>query len=443
MAIAACLMTMCSFIVAANAKFDPVAFTVAQSTKLSFKNETTVPFTHITTNHMQRQDISGGVFTCKDGGVYKCQVYSLASPNLKTFLELWHNSQRVASLYGHVSGHNGAGGNSVVLDLNEGDIVQVKTRTNYQVDIFAYTNEIYNTFTCVQIGSEAISNSDNAISAFSVTSDRNQNVVGGASVLYDTQLVNINKGFNLDTGVYKALTAGIYIFHFFSLTHQNEELWQDLFQNDQYICSIKCVTDFDWTDAGNTAILHLNVNDTITVKAHAGIDNFLFGNPDQIFTTFSGVQVITDLDMLSPESFPVVAFSVALVNNISVSSGSTILYDHVFVNYKTSYNISTGHFVAPASGLYEFNYHGRTIRDSGIKLRLMQNQKYINSIYNVIPGHHATAGNAAVLELNGGDVVRIESQGFKNKLYGDPSEIYCTFSGYLLHAITPAEIIGK
>jgi hypothetical protein len=58
-------------------------------------------------------------------------------------------------------------------------------------------------------------NVDNAVSAYSVTSDRNQNVVGGASVMYDTKLVDINNGFNLDTGVYKAPSSGIYIFHFF------------------------------------------------------------------------------------------------------------------------------------------------------------------------------------------------------------------------------------
>jgi hypothetical protein len=38
----------------------------------------------------------------------------------------------------------------------------------------------------------------------------------------------------------------------------------------------------------------------MTVKAHIGNDNYLFGNTEQIFTTFSGVQVITDIDMMSP-----------------------------------------------------------------------------------------------------------------------------------------------
>jgi hypothetical protein len=106
---------------------------------------------------MQRRDISGGVFTCRDGGIYKCQVYSLALADLKMFLELWHNSERVASLYGHVSGAYGAGGNCVVLALNEGDTVQVKTRINYDVGVWGSADQVYNTFTCVQIGSEAIS----------------------------------------------------------------------------------------------------------------------------------------------------------------------------------------------------------------------------------------------------------------------------------------------
>ena len=77
------------------------------------------------------------------------------------------------------------------------------------------------------------------------------------------------------------------------------------------------------------------------------------------------------------ETFPVVAFSVALVHNITVAAGSVVLYDHVFVNYKNSYDVTLGHFVAPASGLYEFNYHARSQQDSIVFLRLRQNQKFV------------------------------------------------------------------
>ncbi|XP_045162553.2 uncharacterized protein LOC123527267 [Mercenaria mercenaria] len=433
-------LLLVSILALSKAKFDPIAFSVSQYAVLSVTNETVLPYPHTITNHMHRNEISNGVFTSREGGTFKCQVYSLAGSNKKIFLEIWHNDHRVASLYAHSPSY-GSGGNAVVLSLSEGDTVQVKTRINYPEVVYDLPNEIYNTFTCVQIGSEAISTDETAIPAFSVTSNRNQNVNGGDSIMYNTELVDINNAFNLDTGVFNAPTSGIYIFHFFSLAHQNEELWQDLFHNDHYVCSIKCVTDFEWTGAGNTVILHLNANDTMTVKAHAGVDNYLFGKQDQIFTTFSGVQVITDLDMLSPESYPVVAFSVALTHNVTVAAGSTVPFDKVFVNYKNSYNISTRRFVAPASGVYEFNYHGRTSTGSSIYLRLMHNQRYINSIYDNIPGHHATAGNAAVLEVVGGDEVRIESTGITNKLYGDRNEIYCTFSGYLLHAITPGEII--
>ncbi|XP_045162552.2 uncharacterized protein LOC123527266 [Mercenaria mercenaria] len=436
-------LLLVSVLALSKAKFDPIAFSVSQHAALSVKNETVLPYLHTITNHMNRNEISNGVFTSREGGKFKCQVYAVAANTKKLFLDIWHNDQRVASLYAH-SPHYGSGGNAVVLSLSEGDTVQVKTRINYPVDLFYATNRIYNTFTCAQIGSEALSNDETAISAFSVTSNRYQNVKGGDSIMYNTKLVDINNGFNLHTGVFNAPTSGIYIFQFFSLAHQNEELWQDLFHNDQYVCSIKCVTDFEWTGAGNTVILHLNANDTMTVKAHAGVANYLFGKQDQIYTTFSGVQVITDLDMSFPESYPVVAFSVALTHNVTIRAGSTVPFDKVFVNYKNAYNISSGRFVAPASGLYEFNYHGRTSSGIVLYLRLMHNQRYINSIYDDIPGHQASAGNAAVLELVGGDEVRLEALGSIKKLYGDPNEIYCTFSGYLLHAIVPGEIIvGK
>ena len=112
----------------------------------------------VTTNHMQSQDIVNGVFTCRGSGNFKCQVYSLATrTDIKMFLEIWHNNNRVASLYGHVTNEFGAGGNCVVLSLSDGDTVQVKTRINNQVALVGAADEVYSTFTCVQIGSEALS----------------------------------------------------------------------------------------------------------------------------------------------------------------------------------------------------------------------------------------------------------------------------------------------
>lgn len=82
------------------------------------------------------------------------------------------------------------------------------------------------------------------------------------------------------------------------MARQNEELWQELRLNNKYVCSIYAYTDFEWADAGNTVILHLFEGDNITVVAHN--DNYLYGSSDHIFTTFSGVEIMSDVDLSNP-----------------------------------------------------------------------------------------------------------------------------------------------
>ena len=60
-----------------------------------------------------------------------------------------------------------------------------------------------------------------------------------------------------------------------------------------------------------------------------------------------------------------------------------------------------------------------------------------------VSGMYSTDGNAVVLDLNGGDFVQLETTEDSN-FYGDPSEIYCIFSGYLLYSKSSGElIVGK
>jgi hypothetical protein len=84
---------------------------------------------------------------------------------------------------------------------------------------------------------------------------------------------------------------------------QQEELWHDMFVNEEYICSARSKTNYEWSSSGNTVILHLRSKDNVTIKANVDTDSYLFGNADQIFTSFSGVQIITDYDAQSPGTY--------------------------------------------------------------------------------------------------------------------------------------------
>lgn len=82
------------------------------------------------------------------------------------------------------------------------------------------------------------------------------------------------------------------------MTRQNEKLWQELKLNRQHICSIFAFTEYEWAEAGNTVILHLQVGDNLTVAAVE--ENYLYGSSDHIFTTFSGALILSDSDMTNP-----------------------------------------------------------------------------------------------------------------------------------------------
>lgn len=56
--------------------------------------------------------------------------------------------------------------------------------------------------------------------------------------------------------------------------------------------------------------------------------------------------------------------------------------------------------------------------------------------------HRPSCGNAAVLDITGGDTVTLYMYRGPTTFIGGSAEIYCTFSGYLLFASGPSIIVG-
>lgn len=417
-----------SILLQVQGQFDPIAFTLGQGYHMDISNAasaTKIPFSLVITNHHEAH-LNAGEFTCTENGLYKFQVYSLTKSDSSLFLEIYVNNKLLASLWGHTKGDYASAGNAVITSLVVGDVVSVKTRSQHAVNIYGKSGQIYTTFTGVQIDTGRYS----SMSAFSVGLTQHQEVHTGQSVLYNNILTDTNTAYSASTGVYTVPSSGLYIFHFFSLSRKNKELWQELFHNNMYVCSIYGLTDQDWTDAGNTVLLHVKENDQISVRAHR--DSSLYGTIDQIYSTLSGAQLVREGDM-SYGPKPTVAFSVGLSHHVTVTSHAKVIFDRVFFDFNSVYDTRTGEFHAPIGGLYEFNFHALGKRDGKIWLELFHNYRYVDSLYSHTPGHYATGGNAAVLELDAGDVVYVNANGDVN-LYGAHDQIYCTFTGYLLFA---------
>ncbi|XP_078333811.1 uncharacterized protein LOC111103937 [Crassostrea virginica] len=250
----------------------------------------------------------------------------------------------------------------------------------------------------------------------------------GQQVTYDKVITNISAHFD-NKGSFVCGQPGIYAFHFFSLAHTQSKIWIELYKNTEYICSVYGYTSHGFADAGNSVLLHLNSNDTVSIKAHEAYNTTLFGTDDEIYTTFTGVLLRSDI---TEHSYENVAFSVGLDHHFHATNGEIVRYNDLIVK-NTAYNPLSGRFTAPTDGTYIFYYHGLAQSNQLIWLELYHNGDYVNAAYGHTVSGFADAGNTAILHLHTGDQVYIKTRsGRAVDLFGTPSEVYATFSGLLL-----------
>ncbi|CAB1316732.1 unnamed protein product, partial [Coregonus sp. 'balchen'] len=131
---------------------------------------------------------------------------------------------------------------------------------------------------------------------------------------------------------------------------------------------------------------------------------------------------------------PKVAFFTALTGTVGpISSHTTLTYSKVFTNIGKAYNNITGIFTAPVKGVYYFRFTACGIMDTWMGVYLYKNDQRVMVTYENVDadGNWEYASNAAVLELEEGDVVcmRLPSSA---RLYDDYSNHCNTFSGFLL-----------
>jgi len=131
-----------------------------------------------------------------------------------------------------------------------------------------------------------------------------------------------------------------------------------------------------------------------------------------------------------------VAFSAGLSHNQLLQHAENVKFDKVFTNVGAGYDLSTGVFSCPQSGIYVFQFHMLAQQDAASWLELYHNAYYIASAYGHTANDYAAAGNTVILKLTKGDTVYIKavdnSYGYDTELYGASDEIYGTFSGYLI-----------
>ncbi|XP_060069407.1 uncharacterized protein LOC132549485 [Ylistrum balloti] len=292
------------------------------------------------------------------------------------------------------------------------------------------------------LGADAQGTSQLPVAAFSRGQTTHLHLVQGETLNYNKIITSVHTDVD-NSGVFHAAQTGLYAFHFYSLTRENSELWVELYKNTQLICSAYAhnPSSSGYADAGNSALLNLNSGDTVYVKAHDAYDNSLYGASDEIYTTFTGVLI--DSGFFEHEGFNKNAphgFSVGLSVNQTINDGGKVAYNVDFNNNATlaGYNFTSHDFIAPYEGLYIFHLHALSLADKEVYLELFKNSQYVLSAYAYTTNEWGDAGNSVILHLNQGDDITIKARPqYDVQLFGDVSQIYCTFSGALLSMTVP------
>ena len=124
--------------------------------------------------------------------------------------------------------------------------------------------------------------------AFSRGQTAHLDLAAGKHLQFNRKILDINAAIDAD-GIFKCVTAGLYAFHFNALTDSNTTLWLDIYKNNNSVGTAYAHANASYADAGNSVILYLNVNDQIMVRTHGNFANSLYGAPDQIYSTFTGI----------------------------------------------------------------------------------------------------------------------------------------------------------
>ncbi|XP_060557880.1 complement C1q tumor necrosis factor-related protein 4-like [Ruditapes philippinarum] len=283
--------------------------------------------------------------------------------------------------------------------------------------------------------------------AFSAGVSRDQTLLHAETIVYDKIFTNIGAAYNSSSGVFTCQTPGYYVFQFHTLARQDKSAWLELYKNTDYISTIFGHSSNDYGSAGNTAILLLATGDQVYVKAvdsSFGVNTDLYGQPDEVYTIFSGYLVHAVCKMIALFVACVtlglvagqgeVAFSAGLTHDQNILHAENVVFDKVFTNIGNGYDATTGIFTCPMAGTYTFQFHTLAHQDKSSWLNLYKNKVYIASIYGHTVNDFAGGSNSVVLPLASGDTVEIRavdgSYGTDTNLYGQPDEIYTTFSGY-------------
>ena len=116
------------------------------------------------------------------------------------------------------------------------------------------------------------------------------------------------------------------------------------------------------------------------------------------------------------------------------TSDQTILFDNAKINEGEHYNVTTGIYTAPVTGIYQFFAYVRSSPKASWTL-ILGSLTYINpkETYNDEPEPEAE-GASVIVRLQAGQTVHVNTGNQPYTVTGDSIGRYTWFGGYLLFA---------
>ncbi|KAJ8307711.1 hypothetical protein KUTeg_014737 [Tegillarca granosa] len=325
-----------------SGRIDSVAFSAIVNKALIAKENETIPFGYVTLNEGNAYNATSGIFTCPKPGLYLFSFHILSFNSEKpegssSAVWLTVNGVPVVLTQETVS----AGGNkdfnlhgSIVARLNVTDKVYVASVIDGTVVYYRKKS------------------APNDSVAFSAVANKLMLAKENQTILFGNVQLNEGGAYNATSGVFVCPKSGLYLFSFHILSFNSEQpegsssaVWLAV-NGIPFVVSQQTVPadgSKDYNLHGST-VIRLNVDDKVLIASVIDGTNVYLLN-----SYFNGVQQNTSSNS--------VAFSAVADTIITAKKNETIVFGYVQLNEGNGYNSSSGVFVCPRSGLYQFSYH--------------------------------------------------------------------------------------
>lgn len=123
-------------------------------------------------------------------------------------------------------------------------------------------------------------------------------------------------------------------------------------------------------------------------------------------------------------------FFAFLKNTITFTGSNVLKFDEVTTNLGNNYNPSTGEFIAPRKGIYQFSCIILASGGNSVHYQLNRNNEVFTNGYTSKTSHANSSSHNWIIELKKGDRAFIRHRGSSSETVAGSRHTY--FNGYLL-----------